>query len=189
MRNGSFEYNLVIYPPAELSEQIVEARSRFNELYGHYDRLGKPQLLLTAFYANEAMEATLVRWLQKIFREEKGFHCALNNYGAYPQGGIYLRVMPGVEIPRLVNSLSGMGSFIEPAAPGPIAKPHVLIARDLSKEVYDRSVDEYSRKHFHERFTVQELVLLRRRDQYEAFRTVQVFGLLPANNDLFNKVA
>ena len=66
-----------------------------------------------------------------------------------------------------------------------ISKPHLSIARRLSEEVYFKALTQYAHKSFHESFVVNELLLLRRENQFDACKPINVFGL-PPGKTLFN---
>ena len=184
------EYLLVAYPDRSVLEKILAERALFNETYKLRPGASlKPHIVVTNFFASEGMEITLIRWLQRICSLEQGFKLTLNNYSGYPTHTIFLRVQDAGPVQHFVSQLNTMKDFVQAGPGGFFKRPHVPLASKLSTGVYEQALSEYSRKIFHESFDVQELVLLKRKDSYESLRTVQVFGLLPANNDLFNKVA
>ncbi len=187
---ASFEYLMVAYPDKSLMEKMLAERAYFSDKYKIRLRPAlKPYVPITNFTASEGIEPTLVRWLQKICGLEQGFHLTLNNYSGFPSHTIYYRIQDMDPLLRLTSQLGAMNDFIEPATGIYRNRPHVALAGNLPASIYEQALSDYSRKLFHENFQVKELVLLRRKDSYDTFRTVQVFGLLPANNDLFNKVA
>jgi hypothetical protein len=184
------EYLLVAYPDKVVLEKILVERQLFNETYDFKSRPSlKPHVLLTSFYASEGMESTLIRWLQRICGLEQGFTLTLNNYSGFPTHSIFLRVPNAGPLQNFTTQMSAMKDFIQPGVAGFFRRPHIAIATDLPATIYEQALSDYSRKLFHEEFPVKELVLLRRSEIANQFRTVQVFGLLPAGNDLFNKVA
>ena len=184
------EYLLVAYPDKNVLEKILAERALFYETYKLRPKaLIKPHIVITNFFASEGMESTLIRWLQRICSLEQGFKLTLNNYSGYPTHTIFLRVQDADPVQHFIAQLSTMKDFVQAGPAGFFRRPHVPIASNLPTGIYEQALTEYSRKMFHESFAVQELALLKRTDSYQSLRTVQVFGLLPANNDLFNKVA
>ncbi|HTE26685.1 2'-5' RNA ligase family protein [Flavitalea sp.] len=184
------EYLLVAYPDKSVLDKIAAEKALFNETYKLRPKASlKPHILVTNFFASEGMESTLIRWLQRICSLEQGFRLTLNNYSGYPTHTIFLRVQDAGPVQHFVAQLNTMKDFIQAGPGGFFRRPHVPVASKLSTGVYEQALSDYSRKIFHESFVVEELVLLKRKDSYETLRTVQVFGLLPLNNDLFNKVA
>ena len=184
------EYLLVAYPDKKVMEKISAERVLFNETYKLRPKaLLKPHIVVTNFFASEGIETTLIRWLLRVCSQEQGFKLTLNNYSGYPTHTIFLRVQDAGPVQHFVAQLNTMKDFVQAGPGGFFRRPHLPIASKLTTGLYEQALSDYSRKIFHESFAVQELVLLKRKDSYESLRTVQVFGLLPANNDLFNKVA
>ncbi len=66
-----------------------------------------------------------------------------------------------------------------------ITYPHLSIARRLQQNIYEKAMFEYSKKTFYASFEVNELVLLKRKNQFDACTHVNVFKL-PSANNLFN---
>ncbi|RYF92751.1 MAG: 2'-5' RNA ligase family protein [Chitinophagaceae bacterium] len=189
-RADNTEYLLIAYPDRAVTEKLLIERSFFRETYGVRPKQElAPHIVISSFFASEGMETTLVRWLQKICSLGQGFNIMLNNYSGYPDGTIFLRIPDPAPIQHFVGQLSAMQDFITPGTRGLYRRPHIAIASNLDKALYERALSDYSRKVFNESFQVKEIVLLKRNDPFTAVRTVQVFGLLPAGNDLFNKVA
>ena len=56
----------------------------------------------------------------------------------------------------------------------------MTIARSLQQSVYEKAIMDYSRKTFNANFTVDELVLLRRVNQYDKCKQVSVFNPSPS---------
>jgi hypothetical protein len=184
------EYLLVSYPDKPVLDKIAAERALFNETYKLRPKASvKPHIVVSNFFASEGIESTLVRWLQRICSLEQGFKLTLNNYSGYPTHTIFLRVPDAGPIQHLVGQLHSMKDFVQSGPAGFFRRPHVPVGSKLTTGIYEQALSDYSRKIFHETFHVDELVLLKRKDLYDSLRTVQVFGLLPANNDLFNKVA
>ncbi|RYG31553.1 MAG: 2'-5' RNA ligase family protein [Chitinophagaceae bacterium] len=187
---SSSEYLLVAYPDKTVMDKILAERFHFTETYKVRLRPQlRPHVPVTHFFASEGMEPTLVRWLQKICRMEQGFNLTLNNYSGFPSHTIYIRLQHLDPLQHFLTQLTAMTDFVEPAHGIYRNRPHISLAGNLPASVYELALSDYSRRIFHESFQVKELVLLGRKDSFESFKTVQVFGLLPANNDLFNKVA
>src|SRR5581483_5532864 len=90
---GQREYRLVIHPDAIVYEKIMAEKQRFFMQYG-LEAVVKtfPYIMVSAFYAGEGMEETLIRWIQRICSQQLCFDVVLNNYSGLPQHSIYLRV-------------------------------------------------------------------------------------------------
>lgn len=193
MQEGSLlrEYRLVVCPAGEAFNRIMEEKKDFSNQYGAFEK-ANPYITVAGFTVQEGMEDTIVRWLQKIFSREHSFTVSLNNYSGIPAHTIYLRVQDSTPFRHLIKQLEVLDDFIRSSSCPPVnlvKKPYLSIAGILPGNIYEKAISDYSRKTFHESFVVHELILLARRDPFDSFKTVQVFGLLPHGNDLFNKVA
>jgi 2'-5' RNA ligase len=92
----------------------------------------------------------------------------------------------------LAKQLKPIADFIRSSGCPPaklISRPHLSIARRLPEDVYNKAINAYAQKTFHESFMLDELVLLRRQHQFDTCKTIQVFRLRPAGHDLFSDVA
>jgi len=62
------------------------------------------------------------------------------------------------------------------------SKLHISLADNLPENIYINALKKYARKTFHESFTVNELQLLKRRNEYVTYKTISVFSLQPAED-------
>ena len=102
----------------------------------------------------------------------------LNNYSGFPSSKtVYARVQDHEPFKRLAASLKIIDQFVRdnglPRAIIP-GHPHVSIARSLQPDVYEKAMMDYSRKTFNASFIVDELVLLKRQNQFDKCRQVSV---------------
>ena len=147
----------------------------------------KPHITLANFLAKEAMEETIIRWMENIFNNQQSFTVTLNNYSGFPPHTIYLRVQDAKPFQQLAKELKMVNTYVSSCGCPPmklITNPHVSIAGSLPEEIYFKALTQYARKSFHESFMVNELLLLRRKHQYDTCKTINVFGLQPGNNEL-----
>jgi 2'-5' RNA ligase len=187
---GLQEYLLVAHPDEAVNEKVVAEKENFHREYGQKIAVKtKPHITVANFLAKEAMEETIFRYMQRILMQQQSFEVSLNNYSGFPPHTIYLRVQNKQPFKQLAKELRVIGNYISSCACPPVQlkpNPHVSIARRLPETVYLKAMMDYSQKTFHETFLVKELVVLRRSHQYDACKTVQVFGLQPAEKNLFN---
>src|ERR1700743_3284377 len=98
----SAQYLLVIYPYGDLQDKLLDEQQQFvsNYFSGDYGlkstplspgRLpgpipagDKPHITIAVFRADESMEDTLIRWIQRICNRYRSFETALNNYSGFP---------------------------------------------------------------------------------------------------------
>ena len=139
--------------------------------------------------ARAEMEETLIRWIQRVSSQLKSFPVALNNYSGFHEDSIYLRVQDHQPFKQLATQLKVIDSYVRSngcPAVTLINRPHLSIARRLPQDVYEKALIDYSQKTFCESFMVHELVLLRRAHQFDTCKVINIFRLLPAENNLFN---
>lgn len=182
-RERRAEYLLVIYPCGEVNDKLLEEQQQFSEEYGLQMKVrNKPHITVAAFQAGEQMEATLIRWIQRICNRYRSFDLALNNYSGFPPHTIYLRVQDPSPFRELMQQLRAIDDFITSSGCPPVnlvTRPYLSIAGGLTEQVYNKAMPDYSRRTFHGSFPVDQLVLLKRDHSFDACRTVNIFHLLP----------
>lgn len=171
----------------------MEEKQQFSAGYG--GKTGsktKPYITVANFLASEAMEPTIIKWMQRICGAQQSFTVTLNNYSGFPPHTIYLRVQDPQPFQQLAAQLKTVDDFIRASACPParlITRPHLSIAWSLSEDVYDKAIADYAQKTFHESFMLDELLLLRRQHQFDNCKTIQVFRLRPAGSNPYSDVA
>jgi 2'-5' RNA ligase len=184
------EYLLVIRPDDEVYNKVsTEKQSFYNQYRQKISVKTRPHITVASFMAREEMEETLIRWIQRVSSQQKSFPVTLNNYSGFPAHTIYLRVQDHQPFKQLATQLKVIDSYVRSngcPAVTLINRPHLSIARRLPQDVYEKALVDYSQKTFCESFTVHELVLLRRAHQFDPCKVINIFRLLPGQNNLFN---
>lgn len=191
--HGFYEYLLVIHPSQAICERIIEEQQQFFLEYG-VKRVTQvmPYIMVANFLAREAMEDTLLRWLQRICNRQQGFEIMLNNYSGIPPYSIYIRVQDPQPFQQIAQQLKPVNDYICASGCPPVkamGRPRINIAARLSEQVYMKAMPEYSAKTFNEKFMAQELLLLKRAHPFDACKKVNVFRFLPAQSNVFSEVA
>jgi 2'-5' RNA ligase len=185
-----YEYLLVAHPDIIVNEKIIAEKLFFSgEYLQKIASKTQPHITIANFLAKESMEETLIRWIQRICTQQHSFKVTLNNYSGFPPHTIYLRVQNDQPFQKLAKDLKMLNEYIRSCSCPPvkiISKPHLSIARKLPEEVYFKALTQYAHKSFHESFLVKELQLLKRKHQYDSCKRINVFGLSPEENTLFN---
>jgi 2'-5' RNA ligase len=191
--NGLYEYLLMGSPDAVVRDKIMKEKEQFYDDYQEKIAVRtQPHITVANFMASEAMEPTIIKWMQRICGAQQSFPVTLNNYSGFPPHTIYLRVQDPLPFQQLAKQLKTVDDFIRASACPParlITRPHLSIARKLPEQVYNKAMADYAQKTFHESFMLDELLLLRRRHQFDACKTIQVFRLRPAGSHHFSDVA
>lgn len=187
---GMNEYLLVIRPDDEVYNKVTAEKQNFYDQYRQKVSVKtRPHITVASFVAREEMEETLIRWIQRVSSQQKSFPVALNNYSGFPEHTIYLRVQDHQPFKQLATQLKVIDSYIRSNGCPAVTltnRPHLSIARRLPPDVYEKALIDYSQKTFCESFTAHELVLLRRAHQFDPCKVINIFRLLPGENNLFN---
>lgn len=185
-----YEYLLVVHPDALVNNKIHLEKQNFYDQYGEkVVEKTKPYIAIADFVAREPMEQTIIRWLERICSNRQSFTVSLNNYSGFPPHTVYLRIQNPTPFKQLAHELKVIDNYVRLNACRPahlIKTPYLPIAGSLSKMVYEKALVEYSQKTFHETFTVDQLVLVRRSHQYDMYKPVNIFHLQPEVNNLLN---
>jgi hypothetical protein len=192
---GLYEYLLVAHPDSTVRQKIVAEKQNFLEQYGQKLPVkAEPHISIANFFAHEPMEETVVRYMHRIISSHESFDVALNNYSGYPPHSIHLRIQDAQPLKQIGKDLSIISHYIKTCSCPPvtfISNPNISIGRKIPEAVYLRAMMDYSQKTFHDSFTVNELVMLRRSSEYDDCKAVHVFRLQPKGdralaNTLFN---
>jgi 2'-5' RNA ligase len=185
-----YEYLLVIHPGKEVNEKLVAEKQTFYDDYKEKAAIEtKPHITVASFFAKEGMENTIIRWMQRIFSKQQSFAVTLNNYSGFPTDTIYLRIENETPFHQLAKELSVVNAYINSSSCPPMLltpRPHISIADNLSEEIFSKALTQYAHKTFHESFLVNELLLLKRKDEYDVCKPVIVFALQPLVMELVN---
>jgi 2'-5' RNA ligase len=188
-----WEYLLVAHPDADVNNKIVDMKQSFVDVYKQKIAIKtKPHITIANFLAKESMEETLIRYIHRICKQYKSFAVTLNNYSGFPPNKIYVRVQDHEPFKQLASQLKVIDQYVQ-ANGCPQARitlrPHLTIAGGLDIDVYNRAMLDYSQKTFHETFQLTELVLLKRSNQFDHCRQVNIFCLYPPDINTYNAVA
>ncbi|MEO8415130.1 MAG: 2'-5' RNA ligase family protein [Ginsengibacter sp.] len=179
-----FEYMLAAKPDAAVCEKVMTERQIFYDTYKEGAAGNtKPHIAVSSFFAREEMEETIIRWVQRICGKQQGFAVTLNNYSGFPPGTIYLRVQNVKPFQHLAKELHVINTYVSDCLCPPVkfvSKPYITLAGCLPEEIFFKALIQYAHKSFHETFLVNELQLLKRKHQYDTCKSINVFGLQPA---------
>jgi len=185
-----FEYLLVATPSEEVYKQVMdEKQSFFNTYHEKVSIKTKPHITIANFLAKEAMEETIIRWMNRAVGTQPSFPVVLNNFGGFPPHTIYIRVQQRQPFKQLATALQSINHYIRSNDCPPmrlITNPHLTIARRLPPDIFEKAIWEYSHKAFEASFVIDKLTLLRRQHQFDACKQISSFHLASGDNLLFN---
>lgn len=177
-----YEYLLVVHPAEEVYAQIKQEKENFYNTYKEkVAAKNPPHITVANFLAKEEMESTIIRYMHRILSVQKSFTVSLNNYSGFPPHTVYARVQNHEPFKQLAASLKAVDQYVRSNGCPParfITHPHVSIAKRLKQDVYEKAMFDYSQRTFHASFSADELVLLKRQNQFDKCKQVNVFKLL-----------
>lgn len=176
------EYLLLVRPQDDVRQRIRQEQARLDQYLDEHSR-SENVIIVAAFFAKEEMEATILRWMHRIFSEVSAFEIVLNNYGSSPaSGAIHLRVQDHQPFKKIANELRVIDELVQsnglPKA-RIMGQPHLMIASGLDEKVCQAALMEIAGSEFHDQFAVQEFSLVKRLGPYDSCVPVSVFRLQP----------
>lgn len=184
-----WEYMLLANPDGSVHRQVMEEKKYFGDKYEtEIATKTLPHITIANFLAKEMMEDTICRWIQSVCSQQYSFTVTLNNFSGFPTHAIFIRVQNPQPFKRLASRLTVLDDLLKTngcPALQVVSKPHMTIARQLPEEIYNEAIKEYAQRSFHEVFTLDKLVLLKRDSRYKEWEHVNYFYLPPERN-LFN---
>lgn len=192
-RQELWEYLLVIRPDAQVCNKLAAEKLEFAERFNYKAAIHlKPHMIIGGFLANESMEATIIKWMQRICGMHKGFPVTFSGYGGASSHTICLRVQHPEPFSELAHYLQVIDSYIRVNDCPPlklVSQPHLSIASRLPAGIYHKAMPVYAQKQFNETFMVTELLLLKRLNEFDACRHVNVFRFYPPDTNRYHQVA
>jgi 2'-5' RNA ligase len=176
------EYLLVIQPNEDLCERIMTMKQHFAGNYQCPQATHiKPQITLIKFSHYEMAESRFVHRFRNIAAVNAPFKITLNDFGSLPSHTIYINIQTTNQLTVLSKELRQVQAFILPDKqnkPHFITEPVINIAHKLLPWQYEKGWLEYSNTHFNASFTVNEMLLLKRREGTNGYKTLARFPLL-----------
>jgi 2'-5' RNA ligase len=183
MKPGTYEYLLVANPDTEMGSRMMAEKQSFYDRYNEKTAIRtQPYITVANFLADEDMEDTIARWIQRICGQQQSFQVVLNNFSGFPSHAVFVRVQNPGPFQSLAKQLKVIDSYVRTNGFPPaklISNPHLTLARRLPEDVYTKAMFDYSQKEFHGSFVVRELVLLKRKHQFDQCEKINVFRFLP----------
>jgi DNA polymerase-4 len=174
-RKADYEYLIVVNPPSSIRKEIVAEKKYFAQQYKfpRAEKL-KPHLELARFYLDEKMEELLITQLDELSAHQPTFEVTLNNYGFFPEHSLYIDVKNPHAIIDFVKVLKRKLE-LAPSASVFLFQPLVLIAEQLTHEVFLEVQKDYEKRKFKQSFILQKISLLRRQDELDVPLEIKEF--------------
>ncbi len=171
-------YRLVICPEGEAAEKIRQlniSRST-NE-----QKPPMPSITLVAFRGREAMEDTIIRWVQRVCRMHRRFQVSLDQPGSHPAGGWRMSVTDAEPLHQLSEKLSVIDDYIRSCDMGPVHREtnHTCRqeGRPVEADLTAIPTEETGKPFAH--FMAHSLVLTRQAYAGSTTEIVNLFAFLP----------
>ena len=172
------EYILVLEPGTPVNDAIRKEIEK-DELI---QSKSSYSILLGSFQAKEELENTIVRWLQRIFNLQGSFPVTLNNFSGRPPHTIHLRIQDPGEIKKMINQFIMIDHFLQANDCPPAVlyfTPQLEISNNIPENIFNKILNEFSGKRFHESFIAEKVKLLRRSSFESSFQLAYSFSLPP----------
>ena len=181
-----WEYLLVTTPDAAVSAKLMEAGKAIPGQSKRTKGEFKPYIKLAEFQARESMEETIIRWIERVCRQQESFTVTLNNYGGFPPATIFVRIQDHQPFKTLASRLKVIDDYIQSNSCPPVKffnRPNLRIGEQPAEADYGRALFHYSQQDFHEVFQVSELYLLKSHNVFDQPKQVNVFRLYPPDTN------
>lgn len=174
-RKADYEYLIVVNPPSPIRKEIVAEKKYFAQQYKfpRAEKL-KPHLELARFYLDEKKEELLLSQLEELSAHQPTFEVTLNNYGFFPEHSLYINVKNPHAIIDFVKVLKRKLE-LAPSASVFLFQPLILIAEQLTHEVFLDVQKDYEKRKFKQSFILQKVSLLRRQDEFDVPLEIKEF--------------
>lgn len=188
--DGHYEYLLVANPSVEVHQKVMQEKTYFYDEYRERITIKtQPHITVANFSATKEMEEIIIRQLQRACAGINSFTVTLHNYSGFVPHTIYLRVQNEQPFKQLAKQIQLMDGYIAANDCPPLTvvnKPHLTIARQLSKNSYLKAIADYATRKFHASFTLNELLLIKRKHQFDKCKMVSSIKFLPPANVVLN---
>jgi 2'-5' RNA ligase len=162
-----YQYLLILSPPEELRNKIMEIKKVFYDKYKADTTLwSKPHITLTKFVQFGIAEDRIINRLHCIAMGYPPIKIELQDYGSFPSHTIFININHKLPIQNLVIQIRTEAHRLLKLSAGNtpqyIMNPHLSIAKNLLLWQYERSWPEYCQKHFTGMFIADAMLLLKR---------------------------
>jgi len=171
-------YRLVICPEGEAAERIRQLNGgRATEPL----RAQLPSIPLIAFRGREAMEDTIIRWVQRVCRMQRRFPISLEKPERHPAGGWRMAVTDTDTLCGLSEKLSVIDDYIRACRMGPVHREtnHACRQEGTSGMSAMPDIPSTDKERPFTSFMAHSLVLTRQAYAGSTTEVVNLFAFLP----------
>lgn len=179
-----WEYSLVLFPEGDGGEKVRQLAAMLQ--HGSTKAAGKvgsPYISLGTFRGREAMEDTLIRWVQRVCRMQQRFRIEVNGPCVHPTAGWLLKVMDQGALTKLTESLAViMDEYLHSCGKDKVSwsrSPYCSITEGQDKQAPDLRQSRINEMIFQTDFMVHSLVLMKKEYEGGESEMVNVFPFHP----------
>ena len=171
-------YRLVICPEGEAAERIRQLNSG-RTTASQSTQL--PSIPLIAFRGREAMEDTIIRWVQRICRMQRRFQVSLEKPECHPAGGWRMAVTDSETLRGLSEKLSVIDDYVRSCRMGPVHREtnHACRQEGTLNMAAMPDIPATDTEKPYASFMAHSLVLTRQAYAGSATEIVNLFAFLP----------
>lgn len=171
-------YRLVICPEGEAAERIKQLHAT---LPTGDQKPPLPSIPLVAFRGREAMEDTIIRWVQRVCRMHRRFQLSLDHPAPHPAGEWRMNVTDAAPLRQLAEKLSVIDDYIRSCRMGPVHRETNYACRQegLPGVINLPFIETHDPEKPFAGFTAHSLVLTRQAYAGSAIEIVNLFAFLP----------
>lgn len=179
-QSGRASYELLIRPDGVRAAEIALFAEALRKRWGTEGDEG-PQILLASFSAWESMEATLIRWIQRVCSETPCFQLGLRNFGGQPPSTICLRIPDISPLDKLTGRLRVIEDYVDGGQGQKVRwtrRPQLSLGGPLAERDYLEAVNAHAGLEYHADLRVHRM-MLRKTESTGKARVVNIFPFHP----------
>ncbi|WP_411767552.1 2'-5' RNA ligase family protein [Winogradskyella sp. A3E31] len=178
---GVREYLFIHSPSISISNDVQRFKKDLSNRYGEF-RYGnsKAHISLNHFLTLTTPERTIKKELYLSFHQWKSFNVNILNFGMFPNSRTIFLNTSSHEILKLQNYLRTIlrqRVKVPKKFTQPLSKPHITIASDISKNIFDECWNYFSNKTYEEQFVANRITALCRNLSLEETKFRKVFEI------------
>ena len=182
LSKNEFEYLLVLQPPAHVLKEVMAVKKDFSRRFQFpkAEKL-KPLITLADFRIEEQFEQSIINDIDELCVNQPHFGICLKDYDFFPHHTVYVQIEKTQSIIDFVKALKKKLQFPTSRAAF-FFHPYMTIAMGLTEEVFLRVRQHYMQKEFQSSFIAGNMVLLKRRGEYDQCVVIKEFEFHDVRN-------
>ncbi|MDF3076644.1 MAG: hypothetical protein K0S09_533 [Sphingobacteriaceae bacterium] len=177
----AFEHLAIISLPKHTSTKIIDFKYDFKK-YGCEDAIhSKPHVTLFNFIQSGGSGDRVANHLERLLNSFSPMVVNMNGFGQFNSHTLFVNVDSRDPIAEIVKNIrSRFGRLLkgyDKLSPIYTLKPHITIAKQMSKEQHAAAWAEWKEKDFTDTFVADQIILLRRQVSIDEQRKCENFKI------------